>query len=264
MHTQFIVDNRAGGGTIIGTELVARAAPDGYTLLFANSTLSASPALHEKLPFDPVRSFVAVCQISSAYSVLVVHPAVPVYSVKALIAAAKAKPGQLNYASAGVGSAIHLAMEYFERAAGIRLVHVPYKGAAPAINDVLGGQVPIMFTGLSTSVDFIRTGRFRALGITSAKRHAILPDVPTIAESGFPGFEVNSWMGIVAPALTPQEIITRLNGETNAILKLADVQRFFAKTGPDPAGGAPEELGDRIKKEVVLLREVLGTPKASN
>jgi tripartite-type tricarboxylate transporter receptor subunit TctC len=262
LGTQFIVDNRAGGGTIIGTEAVARAAPDGYTLLVANVALSASPALNAKLPFDPVKSFAAVGQISSSYSVLVVHPSVPVKTVKALIALAKTNPGQLNYASAGVGSAIHLAMEVFQQAAGIKLVHIPYKGAAPALNDVLGGQITIKFTATSTSVDYIRSGRLRALGISSPKRRAVLPDVPTIAESGLPGFEVNGWQGIVAPAQTPREIVTRLNAEMNAILKLGEVTEFFAKIGTDPAGGPPEELGDRIAREVVLWRRVLGAPKA--
>jgi tripartite-type tricarboxylate transporter receptor subunit TctC len=258
---QFVVDNRAGGGTIIGTELAARAAPNGYTLLVANTALTASPSLHAKIPFDPAQSFAAVCQISSSYSVLVVHPSVPVKTVTALIALAKARPGDLNYASAGMGSSIHLAMEIFQRAAGVKFVHIPYKGAAPAVNDVLGGQVPIMFASLSTSVEHIRAGRFRGLGVSSTKRRPVLPDVPTIAESGLPGFEMNSWQGIMAPARTPREIITRLNSETNAILKLAEVKQFFAKIGPDPAGGTPEELGDRIAKEVVLWRQVLGAPK---
>jgi tripartite-type tricarboxylate transporter receptor subunit TctC len=261
LGTQFIVDNRAGGGTIIGTEAVARAAPDGYTLLVANTAMTASPSLHAKLPFDPVQSFAAVCQISSSYSVLVVHPSVPVKTVKDLIALAKAKPDQLNYASAGVGSSIHLAMEIFQRAAGIRLEHIPYKGAAPAVNDVLGGQVPIMFASISTAADHIRTGRFRALGTTSTKRSPILPDVPTIAESGLPGFEMNSWQGIVAPAQTPPEVITRLNNETNAILRLPEVKQFYAKLGPEPAGGTPAEFQARIAKEVTLWRQVLGAPK---
>lgn len=261
LGTQFIVENRAGGGTIIGTEFVARATPDGYTLLFANPALSASPALNEKLPFDPVQSFASVGQFSSSYSALVVHPSVPVHTVKELIALSKARPGQLNYASAGRGSAIHLAMEVFERAAGIELVHIPYKGASPAMSDVLGGQVTIMFAATSMAVDPIRGGRLRALGVCSAKRLAVLPNVPTIAESGLPGFEVNSWMGIVAPAHTPSDVVTRLNGEMNAMLKLADVKAIFASIGYEPTSSTPEELGDRIKKEVVLWKKVLGETK---
>jgi len=261
LGVQFVVDNRAGGGTIIGTEIVARAAPDGYTLLIANTALTASPALHARLPFDPVQSFTAVVQISSSYHVLVVHPSLPVQSVKELIAIAKAKPGQLNYASAGVGSAIHLAMEIFQREAGVRFVHIPYKGAAPAVTDVLGGQVPIMFASTSTSVDLIRAGRFRALGVGSAKRSPLFPEVPTLAETGIPGFDMNSWVGMVAPAGSRGDIVARLNGETNAILKTPEAQRFFEKTGPVVAGGTAEQLGALIKKEVSLWRKILGAPK---
>jgi tripartite-type tricarboxylate transporter receptor subunit TctC len=261
LRAQFVVDNRAGGGTIIGTEFVARAAPDGYTLLIANTALTASPALHAKIPFDPVRSFAAVVQVSSSYHVLVVHPSLPVHSVAELIALAKAKPGQLNYASAGVGSAIHLAMEIFQREAGVRFEHIPYKGAAPAVSDVLGGQVPIMFASTSTSVDLIRAGRFRALGVGSAKRSPLFPDVPSLAESGLPGFDMNSWVGIVAPAQTPRDIVARMNSEMNSILGTPEAKKFFDRTGPIPAGGTPEKLGERIQKEVVLWQEILGTPK---
>ena len=262
LGTQFVVENRAGGGTIIGTEYVARAAPDGYTILFGNAALTASAALNAKLPFDPVQSFVAVGQVASSYSVLVVHPSLPVTTVKALVALAKAKPGQLNYASAGTGSAIHLAMEGFQRAAGIQLTHIQYKGAAPAMTDVLGGQIPIMFGATSMAVTHIRSGRLRPLGVGSAKRLAVLPDVPTIAESGLSGFEANGWQGIIAPAQTPRDVVMRLNSETNAILNLEDAIQFFAKIGYDPAGGTPEELSDRIKDEVVLWRKVLGAPKS--
>ncbi len=261
MGMQFIVDNRAGGGTIIGTEHVARAAPDGYTILFANIALTASPALHAKISFDPVQSFAAVAQVSSSYAILVVHPSVPVKTVKGLIAFAKARPDQLNYASAGMGSSLHLAMEIFQQAAGIKVVHVPYKGAAPALNDVLGGQITIMFASVSTSVDLIRSGKLRGLGISSKERRAVLPDLPTIAESGLPGFEMNSWQGMVAPSQTPAAVISRLNSETNAMLATPEVRQFFAKLGPDPAGGTPKELGDRIAREVALWRQVLGPPK---
>ncbi len=253
---QFVVENRAGGGTVIGTELVARAAADGYTLLFTNPALSASPALNEKLPFDPVQSFAPVGQFASSYNVLVVHPSVPVKTVAQLVALAKAKPQQLNYASAGNGSAIHLAMEMFESAAGVQLVHIPYKGAAPALTDVVGGQVTIMFATAPTVTDFVNAGRLRALGASSAKRLAVLPKVPTIAESGYPGFEVNNWLGMVAPAQTPPEIILKLNGEMNAMLAQPDVRERIASFGNDPAGGTPEQMGERIRKEVVELKKI--------
>ncbi len=260
---QFVVENRAGGGTVIGTELVARAAPDGYTLLFTNPALSASPALNDKLSFDPVQSFAAVGQFASSYNVLVVHPSVPVRTVAQLVALAKAKPQQLNYASAGNGSAIHLAMEMFESAAGIQLVHIPYKGAAPALTDVVGGQITIMFATAPTVTDFVNAGRLRALGASSAKRLAVLPKVPTIAESGYPGFEVNNWLGMVAPAQTPPEIVAKLNGEMNAMLAQPDVRERIASFGNDPAGGTPEQMGERIRKEVIELKKIFaGKPKA--
>ena len=259
MGAQFVVENRAGGGTIIGTEAVARAAPDGYTLLFANPALTSSPALNEKLPFDPVQSFAPVGLFVSSYNVLVVHPSVP---VKELVALAKRQPGQLNYASAGNGSAIHLAMETFQSAAGIQLVHIPYKGAGPAMNDVLGGQVTIMFTTAPPAVEFIRSGRLRALGVSSAKRLAVLPNVPTIAESGYPGFEVNNWIGMVAPAQTPRDIVARLNSEMNAMLALPDFKERITSLGNDPAGGTPEQMGERLKKEVALWRKVFAPTKS--
>ena len=261
MGVQFVVENRAGAGTIIGTEAVARAAPDGYTLLFTNPALTASPALNEKLSFDPVQSFTAVSMFGASYNVLVVHPSLPVKTVKELVALAKAKPGQLNYASAGTGSAIHLAMELFENTAGIQLVHVAYKGAAPAINDVLGGNVTIMFATPPSAGEYMRAGRLRALGVSSTKRLAVLPNVPTIAESGYPGFDVNNWYAFVAPAGTPREIVTRLNTELNAILALPDMRERIAALGNEPNGGTPRELDGRIRKEVVLWQKVFANSK---
>jgi tripartite-type tricarboxylate transporter receptor subunit TctC len=263
MGVQFIVENRAGGGTIIGTEAVARAAPDGYTLLFANPALTASPALNDKLPFDPVQSFAPVGIFGGSYNVLVVHPSLPVKTVKELVAFAKARPAQLNYASAGTGSAIHLAMEVFENTVGIELVHVAYKGAAPAITDVLAGHVPIMFATPPSAVEFMRAGKLRALGVSSTRRLPVLPAVPTIAESGYPGFEVNNWYGVVAPAGTPREIVLRLHNELMAVLAMPDVRERIAALGNDPTGGTPAELEDRIRKEVVLWQKVLTKPKTS-
>ncbi|MDB5924694.1 MAG: transporter, partial [Betaproteobacteria bacterium] len=210
---QFIVENRPGGGTIIGTEAVARAAPDGYTLLFANPALTATPALADKVPYDTAKSFASIGMVGSSFNVLVVHPSLPVRTVKELVSLAKARPGELDYASAGTGSAIHLAMELFQNASGIDVVHIAYKGASPAITDVLGGQVPLMFATTPPAVEHMRTGKLRALGVSSARRLAVLPAVPTIAESGYPGFEVNNWYAVVAPAQTPRPIINKLNGE---------------------------------------------------
>lgn len=249
---QFIVDNRAGGGTIIGTELAARAAADGHTLLFANPGLTSSAAFNDKLPFDAVQSFAPVGLFASSFNVLLVHPSLPVKSLQEFVALAKAKPKQVNYASAGTGSATHLVMEVFQRATGIDLVHIAYKGAAPALNDVLAGHVTIKFSTTPSILEHLRGGRLRALAASSAKRLAVLPHVPTIAESGYPGFEVNNWYGIVAPAHTPREIVGRLNSEMNAMLGAGEVKERVIALGNEPAGGTPEQFGERIRKEVAL------------
>lgn len=262
MGAQFVVDNRGGGGTVIGTEIVARAPADGYTLLFANPGLTSSPALNLKLPFDPVQGFAPVGLWASSFNVLIVHPSLPVKTLKDIIALAKAKPKQLNYASAGSGSATHLAMELFQRETGIDLVHIPYKGAGPALNDVLGGQVTIKFSTTPSILEHLRTGRLRALAASSAKRLAVLPQVPTIAESGYPGFEVNNWYGIVAPAQTPPDVVGRLNSEMNAMLTAGEVKERIIALGNEPAGGTAEQFGERIRKEVVLWQTLFAELKA--
>ena len=255
---QFIVENRPGGGTIIGTEAVARAAPDGYTLLFANPALTATPALVDKVPFDTAKSFASIGMVGASFNVLVVHPSLPVRSVKELVALAKARPGQLNYASAGTGSAIHLAMELFQNASGIDVVHIAYKGASPAITDVLGGQVPLMFATTPPAVEHMRTGRLRALGVSSTRRLAVLPTVPTIAESGYPGFEVSNWYAVVAPAQTPRPIIDKLNGELLAIVRLPDTKERIAALGNEIETSSPEQFDAQIRKELVMWQKVLG------
>ncbi len=261
LGTQIVVENRGGGGTIIGTELVAKAPPDGYTLLFANPALVAAPALNEKLPYDTLKSLTAVIMVAGSYDILVTHPTLPVKSVKEFVALVKARPGQLNFASAGEGSAIHLAMAQFENAAGIKLVHIPYKGAAPALTDVVAGHVPTMFAATPPAIPYIKAGRLRALGVTSKRRLAVFPDVPTIAESGYPGFEVNNWYAIVAPAETPKPIIAKLNGEVNAILNASDVRERIASLGNEPFGGTPEELEQRIRNEMEMWLKVFAKSK---
>jgi tripartite-type tricarboxylate transporter receptor subunit TctC len=258
LGVQVIVDNRAGGGTIIGSEAVAKAPADGYTLLFTNAALTASPALNEKLPFDPVKSFAPVAMVAGSYNVLIVHPSLPVKTVKDMVALAKSKPGQLNYASGGVGSAIHLAMELFASRANIDVVHIPYKGAGPALTDVLGGQVLTMFATPVAAMPYIKTGRLRPLGVSSLKRLAFLPDVPTIAESGYPGFEVNNWYGMLAPADTPRELVTRLNTMVNALLAMPDVKERVGGLGAEPQPGTPEQFAQRVSKEVSGWTQVLG------
>jgi tripartite-type tricarboxylate transporter receptor subunit TctC len=253
----FIVDNRPGGGTIIGSDVVAHAAPDGYTLLFGNPALVATPALVDKVPFDAAKSFASTGMIGASFNVLVVHPSLPVKTVKQFVALAKATPGKLNYASAGTGSAIHLAMELFESAAGISLEHIAYKGAGPAITDVLAGQVTVMFATTPPAVQHMRTGRLRPLGVTSKERLAVLPTVPTIAESGYPGFELSNWYSLLAPAQTPRAIVDKLNAEIIAILRLPDVRERIAALGNEIETSTPQQFDERIRKEVVMWQKVL-------
>lgn len=254
---QVVVDNRAGGGAIIGTDLVAKSAPDGYMTLMANPAHAANPALHGKLPYDTLKNFSAVGLIALSSSILVVHPSLPVRSVRELVALAKSKPGQLNYASGGVGSAIYLSMELFRNAAGIDIVHIPYKGAAPALSEVIGGQVPMMFITTPSSLPHVNAGRLRVLAVSSARRHALLPSVPTVAESGYPGFENTDWYGVLVHSGTPANIIGRLNAEINRTLTLPDVRERISALGAEVGGGTPGQLDERINAEVRRWAKVL-------
>lgn len=255
---QVVVDNRPGAGGIIGTELAAKAPADGYTLLLGSITTHAvNPSLYKKLPFDPLRDFAPVSLAVSTPQVLVVHPSVAAKSVKELIALAKAKPGQLNYASAGTGTSPHLTFELFKSMAGVDLVHVPYKGTGPAITDLIGGQVQTMITGVVALYPHIKAGKLRALGATSAKRVAALPDVPTIAESGVPGFDVASWFGVFAPAGTPKPIVARLNAEIVKILAVPELRRKLAGQGADPATNTPEQFAAYVKSELARWSKVV-------
>jgi tripartite-type tricarboxylate transporter receptor subunit TctC len=254
---QVFVDNRPGGGTVIGSELLARAAPDGYTLLMANIAFGANPAPHKKLPYDTEKDFTPVGLVALLPSFLVVHPSLPVRSVRELVALAKARPGELSYASAGNGSLLHLTMERFKSVAGINLVHVPYKGAAPALSDVIGGQLAIMFIPGPPALGHIKAGRLRALGVTSAQRLALMPQVPTIAESGYPGFEIYDWEGLLAPAATPPAIIARLNTEINRIVTSPGVKQSITDQCANAVGGTPAELGERIAKEIAIWHKIV-------
>jgi tripartite-type tricarboxylate transporter receptor subunit TctC len=254
---QVVVDNRAGGGAIIGTDLVAKSAPDGYTLLMANPAHAANPALNARLPYDTVKNFSAVGLIATSSSMLVVHPSLPVKSVRELVALAKSKPGQLNYASGGIGSAIYLSMELFKSIAGVDIVHIAYKGAGPALSEVIGGQVPMMFATTPSALPHVNAGRLRVLAVGSAKRHALLPNVPTIAESGYPAFENTDWYGVLVPAGTSASIIGRLNADINAALVLPELKERIAGLGAEPGGGTPAQLDDRIKTEVQRWSKVL-------
>jgi tripartite-type tricarboxylate transporter receptor subunit TctC len=246
---QVVIDNRPGAGTMIGGELVAKAPPDGYTLLMCVSTLATNPVIYKKVPYNALTDFAPVTLVLSAPNILVVHPSLPVKTVKELIWFAQARPGQLNFASAGAGTGPHLSMELFMSMAGIKMVHIPYKGSAPAMIDLLAGQVTTMTATMLTGLPHVRTGRLRALGITGSQRIAAAQDVPTIAEAGLPGYEAVQWYGMVAPAQTPREIVTRLNREMVAVLQLPDVKERFAADGGAAVPTTPEEFGRYIKNE---------------
>jgi tripartite-type tricarboxylate transporter receptor subunit TctC len=246
---QVIVDNRGGAGGIIGTEAASKAAPDGYTLLIISIAHAVSPWLY-KLQYDPIKSFVPVSILASGPNVLVVHPSLPVHSVTELIALAKEKPGQLNYASAGIGSFQHLGGELFKLTAGINMVHVPYKGGGPAMTDVLGGYTKIMFSSLVQTTPFVLNGQLRALGTSGTKRNPALPDVPTIAEAGLPGYEATNWWGVVAPAGTPTAIVEKLHNEIASVQNSPQTREQFAAQGADIVQMTSAEFGTFIEKEI--------------
>ena len=255
---QVVIDNRIGANGIIGTEAAAKAPPDGYTIHLGNiSTLAVNPHLYLKLPYDALRDFVPITLAATIPVVLVVHPSLPVKSVKELIALSKARPGQLNYASGGTGSAQHLPMEMLRVESGINIVHVPYKGLGPAFSDVLGGQVPMMFTGVSNVVPHMKTGRLRVLAIGSPKRSPTLPDVPTVAEAGVAGFDFDSWTGYLAPAGTPKEIIVKLHADITRTLGLPEVKDKLTTLGFDLAGGTPDAFATLIKNDIARFGKLI-------
>ena len=253
---QVVVENRAGAGTMIGIEAAARSAPDGYTLLMGLSTLAINSALYKKVPYDPVRDFAPITQAVSSASIIVVHPSVPVKSVKELIAFARARAGQLNYASAGVGTYPHMTMALFLSMAGLKMEHIPYKGTGPAMIDMIAGQVSTMAATILTGMPHIRSGRLRPLGITSVARSPIVPEIPTVAEAGLPGFESVQWYGMLAPARSPKEIVTRLHAEMTRILQQPDIKERFAGDGADPVGNTPEEFARYIQSELIKWAKV--------
>ena len=256
-----VVENRAGATGNIGAELVARAPADVHTLLMGQAgNLTINISLMAKMPFDPVRDFSPITLVASTPNVLVVHPSLPVRTVKDLIALAKAKPGQINYATSGIGSPGHLAAELLNKSAGINLVHIPYKGAAPALMDVVAGNAHLYFTSAMSAQPFIPSGRLRMVAVASAKRSPSLPNVPTVAESGYPDFDVSSWWGVVAPAGTPREVITRLQAEIQRVIGLPDIRAKIAEQGADIVTNTPEQFAAYIKSETAkwakLIREV--------
>ena len=254
---QVIVDNRAGATGVIGVQLAAKSAADGYTILFASSsTFATAPALTPNLPYDPVKDFAPVSLVVLSPNVLTAHPSVPVQSLKDLIQLAKAKPGQITYASPGIATASHMAGVLFTRGAGIDLLHVPYKGGSIAVNDVLAGQVHLLFGSVSTSLPLVRTGRLRALAVTSAKRLAAVPEIPTMAESGLPGYEVVQWFGITLPAGVPRAIVTKLHQELVTILMHTDAREALIRQGFEPVGSTPDEFAAYIKSELAKWSKI--------
>jgi len=255
---QWVVDNRGGASTIIAAEIVARAPADGYTLLLGtNSTLAVIPSLKEKLPYDPIKDYDAISLMSSSPYLLVVNPGFQAKSVKELIALAKARPGQLNYASPGFGTSNHLSFELFKSMAGVNITHVPYKGTGPMMTELIGGQVPIMLVSMASVRPHVLSGKLRALGISIAKRSPAMPEIPTIAEAGVPGFNTASWVGLVGPHGLPPAVIARLNSEIAAVIQGGDLRDKLASQGFMPEVSTPQQFAAHIKDELGRFRKLV-------
>ncbi|HET6493057.1 MAG TPA: tripartite tricarboxylate transporter substrate binding protein [Burkholderiales bacterium] len=252
-----VVDNRPGAGTTHGTDMVVRATPDGYTLLVVASSISINPSIYKKLPYDTLRDLAPVTQLSAFPNMLVVHPSVPVKTVQDLLALAKAKPGQLNYASAGTGTGTHLSAELFKNMTGADMVHVPYKGGGPAVTALIGGQVQLMFGTTVTLLPHVRAGKLRPVAVTTAKRSPAAPDLPTIAESGVPGFDHGPWNGLFTTARTPAPVIARINGEVVKILLSPEVKGVLNKEGAEPVGNTPEQFASVMRSEIAKWAKVI-------
>jgi tripartite-type tricarboxylate transporter receptor subunit TctC len=253
-----IVDNKPGAGGNIGADIVAKSPTDGYTILMgAVATHAINPTLYASIPYNPVRDFAPVTQLASTPNILIVHPSIPASNVREFIAYAKANPGKLNFGSGSTGSAGHLAGELFKSMAGVDMTHVPSKGAAPAMQDLIGGQIQLMFDNLASALGQVRAGKVKGLAVTTAKRTSLAPDLPTIAESGLPGFDISTWFGIFVPAGTPREVIDRLHAEFTRALGAPDVREKILNLGAEPVGNRPEEFAAYIKREAEKYARVI-------
>jgi len=251
-----VVENRGGANTAIATELGARAAPDGYTILLNAPGHATNPALI-KLSFDPIRDFAFITLLAEAPNLLVVHPSLPARNVKELIAVSKKNPGQINYGSSGIGTTVHLSGELFQYMSGVKWVHIPYKGGGPAVIELIAGQTQIYFGNMPTVIGHVRAGKLRPLAVTSSKRSPAEPEIPTVAESGVPGFDVTAWYGVSAPAKTPRPIIDKLNAEFVRAVKSPDLRDRLIAQGADPAGNTPEQYASFVQKEITKWARVI-------
>ena len=254
---QVVVENRAGAGTMIGGEAVARAAPDGYTLLMGISTLAINPAMYKKVPYDALKDLTPISQAVSLSNVLVVHPSLPAKSVKEFVALVKPRPGQINFASAGVGTSPHLSMELFLVMTGLKMLHIPYKGSGPGVTDLIAGHVPAMMPNMLSAQPHIKSGRLRALGVTGSKRAPGADDIPTIAEAGVPGYEAVQWYGLLAPAAVPRDIITKLHAGVVRALQNPEVRQRLLNDGAEPVGSSPEEFAAYLRSETAKWAKVI-------
>jgi len=255
---QVIVENRAGASGNIAGEIVVKSPADGYTIYLGSvGAMAINPSFYPNMPYDTLRDFAPISQLTSVPQLLVIHPSVPANDVRQLIAYAKARPGQLNFASGSSGSAIHLAGELFKSMAGVSMVHVPYKGSNPAMIDLLAGRVSLMFDQIVTSLPLVRQGKLRALGVTTLKRSPVAPDIPTIAEAGLPGYEISTWHGLFAPAATPRDIVNRLSSETAKALQSKDISEKFLAQGADPVASSPEQFATFLKAEIAKWAKVI-------
>ena len=257
MGVQFVIDNRPGASTMIATDIVAKATPDGYTLLMSTGTHTINPSIFIKRPFDEVRDFTPIVIVSNSPNMIAVSLKTPVKSIPDLVADAKANPGKISYGSGGHGTHQHMAVELFRVLAGIELVHVPYKGGVPAINDAMGGSIAMVVVSVPALAPYVKAGRLRGIAVTSAKRSSTMPEIPTIAEQGYPGFDVNYWLGLMSPAKLPPAVVQRINQEVNAAIKLPEVREQFIFNGAEPAGGTPEQFMALVKREIKEWAEVV-------